>query len=198
MHQPAVETMDEGISYGFGWRTNLVEGEPSIWHGGDTASSHSNLAFSPTRGWGVAVLVNVAGLPKNAALNEPVNEVMRLASGVSAGQIMTDFSVIFTVLWAIALLSAGLNLLIMWTFFRKYRKKAVQPKLVRSVILPIFLNFPLVYFMFYVFPRSQSSTAAVMFEFLPDTSLIFLVYAGIIFFTIIFRCVVYFRSLKNS
>jgi CubicO group peptidase (beta-lactamase class C family) len=198
MHQPAVETMDEGIFYGFGWRTNHVEEQPSVWHGGDTSSSHSNLAFSTKNGWGVAILVNVAGLPKNAALNEPVNEVMRLASGVSAGQIMTDFSVIFMVLWAIALISAGLNLLFMWIFIRKYRKKGIQPKLVRTIIIPILLNFPLVYFMFYGFPRSQSSTAAVMFEFLPDTSLIFLVCVGIIFFTLIFRCVVYYRSRKTS
>jgi CubicO group peptidase (beta-lactamase class C family) len=97
MHQPAVETSDEGISYAFGWRTNLVDGEPSVWHGGDTANSHSNLAFAPTRRWGVAVVMNVSGLPQNTALNEPINELLRMVSGYEAGQIMTDFTSVFYV-----------------------------------------------------------------------------------------------------
>jgi len=196
MHQPAVETFDEGISYGFGWRTNLVDGEPSVWHGGDTSSFHSNLAFGPTRGWGVAILMNVAGLPQNAALNEPVNEVLRLSSGYDAGQIMTDFSSVFYVLWGIPILFAGLNLLFLGLSYRRHRKTGSHLRLVRYLLLPLVINFPLVYFMFFGFPKSQSSSATVMFEFLPDTSLIFLVSAGVILLTLILRLGVYFRSLR--
>jgi len=197
MHQPAVETMDEGISYGFGWRTNLVEGEQSVWHGGDASSFHSNLAFSPTREWGAAVLINVSGLPKNAALNEPINEILRLSSGYDAGQIMTDFTSVFYVLWGVAILWAVLNVLFVGLSYRRNIHKGRQLRLVRNLLLPLGLNLGLVWFMFIGFPRSQSSTATVMFEFLPDTSLIFLVSTGIVLITIILRLGMYFRSLKT-
>lgn len=197
MHQPAVETFDEGISYGFGWRTNLVDGEPSVWHGGDTSSFHSNLAFSPTREWGAAVLINASGLPKNAALNEPINEILRLSSGYDAGQIMTDFTSVFYVLWGGAILWAALNVLFVGLSYRRNIHKGRQLRLVRNLLLPLGLNLGLVWFMFIGFPGSQSSTAAVMFEFLPDTSLIFLVSTGIVLITFILRLGMYFRSLKT-
>jgi CubicO group peptidase (beta-lactamase class C family) len=85
MHQPAAETLNKCVSYAFGWRTNLVEGEPAVRHGGDTPGSHSNISFSPTRGWGVVVVMNAFGFPQSAALNEPVNEVMLLVSRSTSG-----------------------------------------------------------------------------------------------------------------
>jgi CubicO group peptidase (beta-lactamase class C family) len=125
MHQPAVETFDAGVSYAFGWRTNLVEGEPSVWHGGDTSSSHSNIAFSPTLGWGVSIVMNVAGLPQGAALNEPITQVFRLSSGYGTGQFVDDFMSLFYVIWGIAILSVVLNLIFLRTFRLRLRARAV-------------------------------------------------------------------------
>ena len=197
MHKPAVETFDKGVSYAFGWRTNLVEGEPAVRHGGDTSNFHSNLAFSPTRGWGVAILMNVAGLPQTAALNEPINEVFRLSSGYDAGQPVDDLAPVFFVLNGIAILAAVLNLVFWFLSYRRHKYKGGHLSLVRYLFLPLVVNFPLVYFMFFGFPKSQDSNVSVMFEWLPDTSLMFLVCSGIILFTILFRCVVYIRSLKT-
>jgi CubicO group peptidase (beta-lactamase class C family) len=193
MHQPAVETNDEGISYAFGWRTNLVEGEPAIWHGGDSTSSHSNMAFAPTRGWGVAILINVAGLPQNAALNEPVNELFRISSGYEAGQIMPDFASTFYVLWGIAILSAVLNLLLGWAFRRRINKGG-RFRLVRSLLVPLAINLGLLWFMFFAFPNSMDSSYQNMPAFLPETWLIFLVSAGIILLMMLFRLGVAIRS----
>jgi CubicO group peptidase (beta-lactamase class C family) len=193
MHQPAVETNDEGISYAFGWRMNLVAGEPSIWHGGDTASSHSNLAFAPTRGWGVAIVMNVAGLPQNATLNEPINEVLRMASGYDAGQIMTDFTSIFYVLWGFAILSALLNLVFWWAL-RQRVNKGSQFHLVRNLLLPLAINLGLLWLMFFGFPSSMDSSFRNMPAFLPETWLIFLVSASAILLATLLRLGVYLRS----
>jgi hypothetical protein len=196
MHQPAAETLEKGISYAFGWRTNLVEGEPAVRHGGDTPGSHSNISFSPTRGWGVAIVMNAFGFPQSAALNEPVNEVMRLASGYDGGQPVDDLAPVFYFLWGIAILSAVLNLLSWGLSYRRHKTKGGQLGLVRYLLLPLAINLGLLWFLFIGFPSSMDSDYSVMFVFLPDTSLIFLVSAGVILLTMFLRLGVYIRSLK--
>ncbi len=126
MHQPAVATLNKGVSYAFGWRTNLVEGEPSVRHGGDVSNFHSNMAFLPTRGWGAAIVMNVAGLSQSAALNEPINEVLRLSSGYDAGQPVDDLALVFFVLWGIAILIAVLNLLFWAISYRRQKTMAAN------------------------------------------------------------------------
>jgi len=196
MHEPAAETLNKGVSYAFGWRTNLVEGEPVVRHGGDTSSSHSNISFSPTRGWGVAIVMNVFGFPQSAALNEPVNEVMRLASGYDAGQPVDDFASVFYILWGIAILSAALNLLLLWAL-RRHINKGGQFRLIRNLLLPLVINLGLLWFLFIWFPSANDSDYSVMFVYLPDTSLIFLVCAGVIVVTMFLRLGVYLRSRKT-
>ena len=196
MHQPAVETLEKGVSYAFGWRTNLVEGEPIVRHGGDSPSFHSNMSFSPTRGWGVAIVMNTFGFPQSAALNEPVNEVMRLASGYDAGQPIDDLAPVFYILWGIAVISAVLNLTLLWVFRRRMNNGG-QPRLVWNLLLPLAINFGLIWFMFFGFPSSMDSDYMVGFVYLPDTSLIFLVSAVVILLATFSRLGVYFRSRET-
>jgi CubicO group peptidase (beta-lactamase class C family) len=196
MHQPAVETLNKGISYAFGWRTNLVEGEPAVRHGGDTSSSHSNISFSPTRGWGVAIVMNAFGFPQSAALNEPINEVMRLASGYDAGQPIDDLAPVFYILWGIAILVAVLNILFWGLSYRRYKNNGGQLRLWRYLLLPLGVNLLLLWFMFIWFPSSNDSDYSVMFVFLPDTSLIFLISAGVILLAMLLRVGLYIRSRK--
>lgn len=198
MHQPAVETLEKGVSYAFGWRTNLVEGEPAVRHGGDTPSSHSNISFSPTRGWGVAIVMNAFGFPQSAALNEPVNEVMRLVSGYDAGQPVDDQATVFNILWGIPIFSAVLNLVSFGISYRRYKNKDGQLRLVRYLLLPLVINFGLLWFLFIGFPSSMDSDYEVMFVFLPDTSLIFLVSSGVILITLFLRLGMYLRSKKMN
>ena len=197
MQQPSVETFDKGVSYAFGWRTKLVEGEPHVWHGGDTFSSHSNIVFSPTRGWGVAIVMNVAGLPQTAALNEPIHQVFRLSSGFETGQELDDFATLFNVIWGIAILSVLLNLVFLRTF-RLRVNKGHPLSLVRNLLLPIGTNLLLAYLMFVWFPSSNDSTAAVMFVFLPDTSLIFLASTLVNVLTVLTRVVLYLRLASHA
>jgi CubicO group peptidase (beta-lactamase class C family) len=195
MHQPAVEIFD-GVSYAFGWYTNLVEGEPSVWHGGYTGSFYSNIAFSPTLGWGAAVVINVAGVPQFAALDEPIFQVFKLSSGYEAGGYMDDYTFIYAI-WGIAILSVVLNLVFLRTFHLDVNKN--QPlDLVRNLIRPFGANLLLVYLMYGWFPSSLDSTVAVMFVFLPDTSLIFLASTFVSILTILIRIVLYIRITSRA
>jgi hypothetical protein len=65
-----------------------------------------------------------------------------------------------------------------------------------NLLLPLAINFGLIWFMFFGFPTSMDSDYRVMFEYLPDTSLIFLVCKGAILILLFFRLGVYFRSQK--
>jgi hypothetical protein len=192
MHKPAVESFDGSYSYAFGWRTSLVEGEPSVRHGGDVSNFHSNMAFSPTRGWGVAIVMNVFGFPQSAALNEPINKVMRLSSGYEAGQPVDELAIVFFILWGIAILSAVLNLLFWGISYRRHIIKGRHLGLVWYLLLPLVVNLGLLWFMFIGFPSSNDSTYSVMLVFLPDTSLIFLASAAVIVLAMLARVVVYF------
>jgi hypothetical protein len=153
------------------------------------------MSFSPTRGWGVAIVMNVFGFPQSAALNEPVNEVMRLASGYDAGQPVDDMAPVFFILQGIAILGAVLNLYFGWAFWRRMRRGG-QPRLVRNLLLPLAINLGLIWFMFLGFPTSMDTDYKVVFVYTPDTSLIFLVSAVVILLATFLRLGVYFRSLK--
>lgn len=104
--------MDTGFqdwSYAFGWRTKLVDGEPSVRHGGDSSNFHSDLAFSPTRGWGVAIVTNYTGAPIVHLVGEPQNEVLRMVSGYDTGYAAQDTSGFVIVVWGLIILLATLN-----------------------------------------------------------------------------------------
>ena len=200
MHQPGFEKSVEGVSYAFGWNTRLIEGEPSLWHDGNASNYHSNMAFSPTRGWGVAIVMNVSGFPQLGALNEPVNQVYRLASGYDAGQPMEDLAPVFLVLWGIAILSAVLNL-VFWTIsYRRHKNKGGQPGLVRYLLLPLGLNLVPMWIMFIGFwgllDAVWSSVAVRVF--FPDTWLIFIVSAAVIVLTMLARVVVYMAFARRA
>ncbi len=200
MHQPGFEKSAAGVSYAFGWNTKLIEGEPSLWHDGNTSNFHSNMAFSPARGWGVSIVMNVTGAPQLGALNEPVNQVYRLASGYDAGQPMEDLKPFFLVLWGIAILSAVLNLVSWAISYRRHKNKGRQLGLVRYLLLPLGINFVPMWIMFIWFPSQLNSfwSTAAMFEFAPDTSPIFIVSAVVILLAMFLRVGMYYQSLKAS
>jgi CubicO group peptidase (beta-lactamase class C family) len=198
MHQPAVETGKEGTSYAFGWYENLVEGEPSVRHSGNTSNFHSNLAFSPTRGWGVAIVMNVTGAPQLAALNEPINEVFRLSSGYDAGQPIEDPAPALLVIGGIAILSAGLYLVFWAIFYRRHKNKGGQLRLVRHLLLPLGVGFVLVWILLSLVPSIFPSNLPILLVFVPDTTLILLVSAGVIVLTMLARVVVYLRFARRA
>ena len=71
------------------------------------------------------------------------------------------------------------------------------PRLVWNLLLPLGINLGLTWFMFIGFPTSMDSDYKVMFVYLPDTSLIFLISAGVILITLFLRLGVILRSRKE-
>jgi len=196
MHQPAIETGREGTSYAFGWYEVLVEGELSIRHSGNTSNFHSNLALSPTRRWGVAIVMNVTGAAQLAALNEPINEVFRLVSGYEAGQPIEDPASALLVVEGIVILSAGLYLVFGTIFYRRHQNKGSQLRLVRHLLIPLGVGLVLVWVILSLVPGIFPSTLSILLVFAPDLAWILLVSAGVILLTMFLRLVVYLRSLK--
>jgi hypothetical protein len=107
-----------------------------------------------------------------------------------------DLALVFFVLWGIVILIAVLNLLFWAISYRRQKNNGGQLRLGRYLLLPLGVNLLLLWFMFIWFPSSNDSTYSVMFVWLPDTSLIFLVSAGVILLTMFLRLGMYLRSRK--
>jgi CubicO group peptidase (beta-lactamase class C family) len=58
LQRPAVETPEDGTSYGMGWFVGPVNGIPAVFHQGETFSYHANVVLLPGRDQGVVVLMN--------------------------------------------------------------------------------------------------------------------------------------------
>jgi len=198
MHQPAIETSEEGASYAFGWRTNLVEGEPTVRHGGDTADFHSDMAFSPTRGWGVAIVMNYTGAPIFHVINEPVNEVMRIASGYDTGHTAQDSSGTLMVVWGIMILIVTLNVVLWGIFYWRRWQRAGQLRLVWHFLLPLALDIVLMWLILGFVPGLLDSTLPVFLAFAPDLGLVLLVCGAVVGLTILARIVVYIAFARRA
>jgi len=123
--------------------------------------------------------------------------VPRLASGYDAGQPEDDQAPVFYILWVIAILSAALNLLFLWAL-RRHINNGGKFRIIRNLLLPLVINLVLLWFLFIGFPSSMDSDYSVMFVYLPDTSLIFLICSGVIVLTMFLRLGVYLRSRTVS
>ena len=194
MHQSAIETGREGTSYAFGWYEVLVEGEPSSRHSDNTSNFHSNLALSPTRGWAVAIVMNVAGGAQLAALNEPINELFRLSSGYEAGQPIEDPAYALLMVVGITILSAGSYRVSGANFYRRHKNKGGQLRLVRHLLLPLGVGLVLMWIILSLVPSIFPSNLPILLVFAPDLAWILLVSAGVILLAMLLRLGVYLRS----
>ncbi len=64
LYNPAAAMNGHGDAYGMGWVISPakgLQGEPSVWHGGDTANFHSDMIILPRKQLGIIVLTNVNG-----------------------------------------------------------------------------------------------------------------------------------------
>lgn len=197
MHQPAVETGFEGWSYAFGWWTKLVAGEPSVRHGGDTSNFHSDMAFSPTRGWGVAILINYTGAPVFHVVNEPVNEMLRMASGYDTGYAAGDMSGLFMVMGIIILLVV-LNITLWGIFYWRRWHRGRQLRLVWHILLPLALDILLMWLVLVFVPNLLDTTLPVLLVFAPDLSLVLLVCGAAVGLTALTRVVVYLVFARRT
>lgn len=198
MHQPAVDTGFQDWSYAFGWRTKLVDGEPSVRHGGDSSNFHSDLAFSPTRGWGVAIVTNYTGAPIVHLVGEPQNEVLRMVSGYDTGYAAQDTSGFVIVVWGLIILLATLNTVLWGIFYWRRWQRDRQLRLVWHLILPLALDLLLLWLILMFVPNLLEGTLPVLLVFAPDLSLILLVCAAVVGLTAVAQVVVCIAFARRS
>jgi len=198
MQQPAIEYGNNGESYAFGWRTKVVGGEPSVRHGGDTSNFHSDLAFSPNRGWGVAVVINYSGAPIFHILNEPVNEVLRMTSGYDSGHAAEDLTGVLKVVWGLIILMVTLNI-VLWAIFYWRRWLHNRPlRLVWQALLPLALDMVLMWLALAFVPNLLDTTLSVLLAYAPDLAQILLVCGVATGLTALTRVVVYITFARRK
>jgi CubicO group peptidase (beta-lactamase class C family) len=197
MHQPAVETGFEDWNYAFGWRTKDVGGEPSVRHGGDSSNFHSDLAFSPTRGWGVAIVTNYTGAPISNVVAEPQNEVLRMVSGYDTGYAAADVTGTLMVVWGIVIILVIFNGALWGVFYWRRWQRDRQLRLVWHLILPLVLDIILMWLILFFVPNLFESTVPIMFVFVPDLTLILLACVVVVAITAVAQVVVYIAFARR-
>jgi CubicO group peptidase (beta-lactamase class C family) len=198
MQQPAIEYGNNGMAYGFAWRTKLVGGEPSIRHGGDTSNFHSDLAFSPNRGWGVAVVINYSGAPVFHILNAPVNELLRMTSGYDTDDAAGDLTGVLKIIWGLIILIVTLNI-VLWAIFYWRRWHNNRPlRLVWHCLLPLALDMLLLWLVVVFVPGILDATLSFMLVFVPDLGQILLVCGVATGLTALTRVVVYIAFARRQ
>ena len=197
MHQPAVETGFQDWSYAFGWRIKPVEGEPSVRHGGDSSNFHSDLAFSPTRGWGVAIVTNYTGFPIFHVVGEPQNEVLRIVSGYDTGYAAQNTSGMIMVVWGLIILLVILNIALWSIFYWRRWHRGRQLRLVWHFILPLAIDIVLMWLILYFVPNLLETTLPIMRLFAPDLTMVLLACALVVGVTAVARVVVYIAFARR-
>jgi len=198
MQQPAIEYGNNDMSYAFGWRTNLVGGEPSVRHGGDTSNFHSDLAFSPNRGLGVAVVINYSGAPVFHILNEPVNEVLRMTSGYDTGDAVEDLTGVLKVVWGFIILMVTLNIVLWGIFYWRRWRRDLQLRLVWHFLLPLALDVVLMWLALAFVPNLLDTTLSVLLGYAPDLGQVLLVCGVAAGLTALTRVVVYIAFARRQ
>jgi CubicO group peptidase (beta-lactamase class C family) len=191
MQQPAIEYGNNGESYAFGLRTKVVGGEPSVRHGGDVSNFHSDIAFSPARGWGVAVVINYSGAPVFHILNEPVNEVLRMTSGFDSGHAAEDLTGVIKVVWGVIILMVSLNIVLWAIIYWRRWHHSLPLRLVWHTLLPLALDMVLMWLSLVFVPNLLDTTLSVLLAYAPDLAQILLVCGVVTGLTALTRIVVY-------
>ena len=198
MQQPAIEYGNNGMSYAFGLRTKVVGGEPSVRHGGDTSNFHGDLAFSPNRGWGVAVVINYSGAPIFHILNAPVNELLRMTSGYDTGDALEDMTPVLKVIWGVIILMVTLNI-VLWGIFYWRRWHHSRPlRLVWHGLLPLVLDMVLMWLILVFVPNLLAFTMPVLLAYAPDLGQVLLVCGVAAGLTALTRIVVYIAFARRQ
>jgi hypothetical protein len=82
MQAPGVAMGAHERTYGLGWRTELIDGVPTINHPGDHPNTHTLVLIEPKTRRGVVLLVNASGwLPLLGTFTEIETGVVRLLAG---------------------------------------------------------------------------------------------------------------------
>jgi CubicO group peptidase (beta-lactamase class C family) len=170
LHAPAARMDAQGDAYGMGWVSSSA-GEPSIWHGGDTANFHSDLILLPAQHWGLVVLMNVNGdlAMLSNAQGVIAQGVRRLLLGQPAPAAST-FGQRYLVFDGVLGLGSALGI---WSLVRLVRRRKHPLRhrpgsVLTGIALPLLWEVGLPLFLLIGFPPLMQATWALTLLYFPD------------------------------
>lgn len=201
LHSPAAAMNKLGDAYGMGWVISPargVQGEPSIWHGGDTANFHSDMIILPRKQLGIIVLTNV-----NGELARTSNAQGIIAQGVQSlllGQQPPSASTLRQryLLFDTTLLLCSVLVLVSVLSLLQRRKQPLKRdplSLVFRLALPLLWEIGLPIGLLLGFPTQTQASWPLILLYFPDLGYWLLMICLLLFATAVLRLILAFARL---
>jgi hypothetical protein len=190
MHHPDVPTGTPDEYYGMGWYIGEVDGTPAIYHSGANANFQTHILLLPEEKLGVAVMINVNGMPVNNRTSTIAKGVITLLKGNQPQPYVSKASMELVLALGSVYVPVAVSLVwIAWMVFRFIRrqKKGLPARLdgwwyFWVIGLPMVVDLSLVWVLLAGIPMLWGRPLSVMAGFFSDlfTLLIFTVSALIL------------------
>lgn len=201
LHRPAARVGTTGEQYGMGWFIGPINGEPAVWHGGDTANFHSDMIMTTTGHWGIIALMNVNG--NLAAMTNVLERIPRGVLSLLLGHqppSALEFWQLYLIFDGCIFLCSALAL---WSLVRLLRGRH-QPlrrrrvSLLPVLILPLLWEVVLPLGLLGGFPQLVGVTWPITVLFFPDLGYWLIAICLLLLVTGIIRLVLASRKLRRS
>jgi len=200
LHRPAASVGATGDQYGMGWFIGPINGEPAVWHGGDTANFHSDMIMTTTGQWGIIALMNV-----NGNLAAMTNLLERIPRGVLS-LLLGHQPLSALEFWQLYLIFDGCiflcSALALWSLVRLLRRRQ-QPlrrralSLLPGLILPLLWEVVLPLLLLGGFPQLVGVTWPIAVQFFPDLGYWLIAICLLLLLTGTIRLVLVSRKLRR-
>ena len=189
LHKPAaLMTQDPATFYAMGWMVGSLNGSPAVFHDGDTANFHSDMALLPQGRWGIMVLINVNGAVPNlagGAYDSILAGIVSILNGQQPPSTLNlgDLSLLIDAVIVVVVAGA------LWSCSRLLWRWRVPPKPQSLVWIRLVGAAEMVFppMLLLSLPAIVGIPWAVMLLYLPDFSLSLLVLCGLISVTGLLR-----------
>ena len=176
LHEPAVATGEPDQFYGMAWYTKTADGETTVYHSGDNSNFQTFLLLFPEKKLGVAVMMNVNGIPVRNRADEIARGVAALVQGGQPEPHVTDTSPMYILAMGSAYLPITLSILwVAWMVFRYFRRQKHGIPARRSfwwylwvIVLPVLIDLALLWVLLLGIPKLWGLPLAGMAVFFAD------------------------------
>jgi len=148
MHQPAVPSDTPGEYYGMAWYVGEDDGVKAVFHTGENSNFQTFIIMLPDEKLGVAVMMNVDGLPVKARAEYIAKGVMALVKGKQPQPYAAATNQMFFLAIGSVIVPVAVALLwISWTVYRFIRRRKLGIPARRSawwyiwvIVLPLIVD----------------------------------------------------------
>lgn len=174
MHQPAVPTETPEDSYSMAWHIGAINEMPAVYHEGDNANFQTFLMMVPEIKLGVAVMINVNGLPVNNAARQIAEGVMAAVQGEQPQPYKTP-ELLPKVIGSVVVPAVVSILWVAWMAYRFIRRQKVGLPARRNalwmlwvVVLPLVVDLGLLLILLFGIPMLWELPLSGMAVMFPD------------------------------